>query len=154
VFYGFAAPNSVTIPETVTKIGNYVLFSGCVVIVESVTIPETVTALGHAAFIGCTALKSVTMPETMVALSNYVFADCKALGSITMLETVTTFCNYAFYDYVDFESVTIMVTVMTLAMILGDDVFRGCCTALKSVTIPTTVTKISKRVCVKRLCDP
>ena len=154
MFYGFVAASSVTIPDAVTKLGKYVLFSGCVVVVESVIIPETVTALGHAVLSGCTALKSVTMPETMVELGNYVFANCKALESVAMLETVTIFGKYAFYGYVDLESVTIMVTVITLMVTLSDDVFRGCCTALKSITIPTTVTQIGKHVCVKRLCDP
>ena len=49
---------SVTIPEGVTKIGDYA-FQYCSSL-TSVTIPEGVTTIGEGAFYGCSALTSVT----------------------------------------------------------------------------------------------
>lgn len=48
---------SVTIPDSVTSIGNYV-FGGCSGL-TSVTIPDRVTSIGSSAFSGCTGLKTV-----------------------------------------------------------------------------------------------
>ncbi|MFR6424693.1 MAG: leucine-rich repeat domain-containing protein [Oscillospiraceae bacterium] len=51
---------SVTIPDSVTSIGEYA-FSGCTSL-TSVTIPDSVTSIGECAFYECTSLTSVTIP--------------------------------------------------------------------------------------------
>ena len=48
---------SVTIPDSVTSIGNWV-FSNCKSL-QSITIPDSVTSIGNDAFSGCESLQSV-----------------------------------------------------------------------------------------------
>ena len=59
VIFGMGSLISVTIPESVTRIGGHA-FSGCTGLI-SVTIPESVTEIGWYAFEGCTGLTSVTI---------------------------------------------------------------------------------------------
>ncbi|MBQ4143359.1 MAG: leucine-rich repeat domain-containing protein, partial [Thermoguttaceae bacterium] len=49
--WGCTSLTSVTIPNSVTSIGNYAFFL-CKSL-TSVTIPESVTSIGNSAFIGC-----------------------------------------------------------------------------------------------------
>ena len=63
---------SVTIPDGVTKIGNYA-FNGCKAL-TSVTIPNSVTFIGGSAFYGCEALTSVTIPNSVTSIGSNVFS--------------------------------------------------------------------------------
>ncbi len=72
----------VTIPEGVTKIGNWA-FYGCTGL-TSVTIPEGVTKIGESAFEGCTGLTSVTLPKSIKEIESGAFAACSKLASVTM----------------------------------------------------------------------
>ena len=56
-FYDCTSLTSVTIPDSVTSIGNYAFYD-CTSL-TSVTIPDSVTSIGDIAFYGCTALKTV-----------------------------------------------------------------------------------------------
>lgn len=60
-FSGCSNLKSVTIPDTVTKIGAE-SFSGCGRL-QNVTIPDSIKSIGLDAFKGCTALKSITVDE-------------------------------------------------------------------------------------------
>ncbi len=56
-FYDCTGLTSVTIPDSVTNIGNYVFY--CCTGLTSVTIPDSVTSIGNSAFCDCTGLTSV-----------------------------------------------------------------------------------------------
>jgi len=75
---------SVTIPDSVTSIGNRA-FEGCSL--HSVTIPDSVTSIGDHAFEGC-SLHSVTIPDSVTSIGDRAFKDC-SLQSVTIPESVT-----------------------------------------------------------------
>ena len=63
-----------TIPDSVTTIGNYA-FRGCSSL-TSVTIPDSVTTIGNYAFIGCSSLTSVTIPDSITMIAYGAFEYC------------------------------------------------------------------------------
>lgn len=65
---------SVTIPNSVTSIGNYA-FEECSSL-TSVTIPNSVTSIGNHAFWGCFSLTSVTIPNSVTSIGTYAFYQC------------------------------------------------------------------------------
>ncbi len=75
-----ADASSVTIPASVTSIGDYAfwLLEG----LTSVTIPNSVTSIGEAAFNGCMSLTSVTIPNSVTSIGEWAFADCFSLDTL------------------------------------------------------------------------
>ncbi|MBQ2526610.1 MAG: leucine-rich repeat protein, partial [Bacteroidales bacterium] len=54
----------------------------------SVTIPESVTSIGNDAFYDCENLASITIPEGVTSIGDGAFRGCKSLTSITIPEGV------------------------------------------------------------------
>ena len=125
----------VTIPPSVTSIGDYAFF-GCSSL-SSVTIPPSVTSIGDYAFSGCSSLSSVTIPSSVASIGNWVFFGCSSLSSVTIPPSVTSIGDCAFSGCSSLSSVTISSGVTSI----GDSVFSGC-RSLPSVTIPSNVVHI------------
>lgn len=83
-----------TIPNSVTKIGNYA-FDGCSGL-TSVTIPNSVTEIGDRAFCGCSGLTSVTIPNSVTSIGYSAFAGCSGLTSVEIPDDVTCIGSGAF----------------------------------------------------------
>ena len=77
---------SVTIPNSVTSIGEYA-FLGCKNL-TSVTIPNSVTSIGKCAFKGCTSLTRVTIHARVTSIGSREFEDCDSLESVTIPSSV------------------------------------------------------------------
>ncbi len=86
---------SVTIPNSVTSIGEYA-FSDCSGL-TSMIIPDSVTSIGEYAFYECTGLTSVTIPDSVTSINRETFYDCSNLTSVTIPVSVTSIGDYAFY---------------------------------------------------------
>ena len=126
---------SVTIPDSVTSIGDYA-FRGCSNL-TSVTIPDSVTSIGNRAFSGCSSLTSVTIPDSVTSIGEKAFYGCRNLTSITIGNGVTSIGDWAFDGCTGLTSVTIPDSVTSI----GSSAFSGC-SSLTSVTIPDSVTSI------------
>ena len=122
------------IPDGVTEIKN--VFSGCSSI-ESITIPDSVTSIGEGAFSGCKNLKNVTIPDSVTSIGGSAFYGCSGLESITIPGSVTSIGGKAFYECGSLENVTISYGVTSI----GEYAFYGC-KSLESITIPNSVTSI------------
>lgn len=86
--------SSVSIPDTVTRIGSYAFYY-CQNL-TSVTLPDSVTEIGAKAFSQCEALTSINIPAGVTQIPSYAFSDCRALTSITIPAGVTLIDSYAF----------------------------------------------------------
>ncbi len=134
-FFRCTGLTSVTIPDSVTVIGNDA-FSGCTRL-TGVTIPESVTAIGNGVFSGCAGLTSVTIPDGVTSIGNESFNGCTGLTGVTIPDSVTSIGNLAFFRCKGLTGVTIPHRVT----VIGHSAF-SLCTGLKDVTIPDGVTSI------------
>ena len=137
-FRGDKYLKSITIPNSVTSIGEYA-FSTCPKL-ESIVIPNSVNTVGSAAFGACTGLTSVTIGNSVTSIGDSVFSGCTGLTSITIPGSVTSIGNGAFYGCSGITSVIIPDSVTDM----GYNALYGC-SGLTSITIPASVTSIGAR---------
>lgn len=106
---------AITIPESVTRIGDYV-FSGCTDLTD-ITIPETVTNIGFGSFDATPWMVSKRQENQLVIVNNILLDGQSCQGDIVIPDSVVEIVNYA---------------------------FRGCI-YLRSLTIPNSVTRIGEK---------
>ena len=137
VFYKCSGFTSITIPEGVTSIGGDAFYK-CSNL-TSITIPSSVTSIGYRAFYECSKLTSVTIPEGVTSIGYRAFESCIGLTSVNIPSSVTRIENSTFENCSSLTSITIPESVTTI----GNYVFSGC-SSLVSVTIPSSVTTIGE----------
>ena len=170
-FSGCGSLTSVTIPASVTSIGRWA-FEYCSSL-TSVTIPASVTSIGDGAFAGVapatlvaaavpsgmlkTNLTSVVIPEGVPSIGASAFKNCSSLTSVTIPNSVTMIVSNAFEGVVPemliasrFPAGSGMSAKKLTTVIVPEgtksiaaEAFAGC-SALTSVTIPSSVTEIGE----------
>ena len=126
---------SVTIPESVTSIGDYA-FLYCYGL-TTITLPESVTSIGDYAFSCCYGLTTITLPESLTSIGDEAFYLCSNLTSITLPESLTSIGNRAFSYCSGLTSITLPESLTSI----GASTFLGC-TGLTSITLPESLTSI------------
>ena len=124
-FYGGSDITSVTIPNSVTSIGDNSF--GCCNL-SSLTIPNSVTYLGWGSFKYNRDMKSVAIPNSVTYIGGWAFWKCNALASVTIPNSVTEIFESTFKDCSGLTSVTIPNSVTSI----GSSAFSGC-SSLKTV---------------------
>lgn len=130
-FYYNSKLLTITIPDTVTKIGNYA-FGGCESLTSVAWNPANITEVGNNAFSGCEKLSSIELPTnaSYVTIKSSCFSGCAKLTAITIPGNVASIENSAFANS-GLTSLTIPNTVLSL----GSSVLYNC-DSLTSVSLP------------------
>ena len=133
---------NVTIPDTVTEIGDWA-FENCKQL-SSVSLSSNLVALGSGTFSNCTSLTSIRIPKSLERADaggsgDYApFIGCAALSDIELETGMTKIPANLLLDCPGFTTITIPNTVTEI----GDSAFAG--TNLTSIVIPDTVTEIGE----------
>jgi hypothetical protein len=141
---------SLTLPTTITKIGNRIFGKNTVsevnlpniteldmafLYAESITsviLGNGITVIGASTFNGCKNLETVILPERLDEIGVYAFQDCKKLTGIDLsgYSNITKILSQTFYGC---ESLTEIKLPPNITQI-GTDVF-GVCYALEQFSI-------------------
>ena len=73
---------SITIPNRVTKIGNFA-FEYCSLL-SNLNIGGSVEEIGMFTFANCDKLTNITIPDGVTSIGNYAFSDCRNLTSVSI----------------------------------------------------------------------
>lgn len=165
-FYKLKTIRTVTIPETVTKIGHsafelcpdltvvtimppqspdtglkhieYQAFDSC----QQLTIcklPETVTKIERWAFSGCTALREMSLPDGLTDVSDHLLSCCESITKAVIPAGMTTVPPQMFSGCINLSEVTVHEGVTEI----NAEAFKDC-KNLHDITLPESLTLISR----------
>ena len=136
---------SITIPNTVTSIGNSA-FQYCSGLI-SIDIPDGVTSIGGNAFFYCSGLTSVSIGNGVTSIGGTVFSGCRGLTYITVDSENPNYDSRNNCNAIIEKSTNTLIVGCKNTIIpddvtsIGDNAFQYC-SGLTSIDIPNSVTSI------------
>ena len=127
---------TLSLGENIKTIGSHAFYD-CTQITGSVTIPQSVTSIGNEAFRWCSGIDSLTINNAATSIGEWAFASCFGIKTLSLGEKIKTIGYNAFSDCSGLTNVTIPQSVTSI----GPCAFAYC-TSLKNITIPEKVTTI------------
>lgn len=122
------------IPDGVAEIGSG--FAYCESI-ESVSIPHSVTNIGNWAFYACANLRKAPIPDSVGSIGEVAFQGCKGLSSVVIPDSVTTIGGKALANCTALKEARIgraATVIRQVSDLHGFDLFAGC-TALEAIIV-------------------
>ncbi len=109
----------VTMPQGVTKIGDYAFYmvDEC----QKYSLPSSLTEIGHDAFALCYGLRNFTIPDSVTKIGNNCFDRDEKLISVTLGQGLKTIPEYSFADCSSLSSISFPANIEEI----GDNAFCG-----------------------------
>lgn len=141
---------SAVIPSTVSAISAYAFYGHSEL--QKITIPTSVTTIGENAFENCTGLADVNIASiekwcglifqnnksNPLTYANNLYCNDKLVTTLVTASTVSKIESYAFYNYSKLRSIDISNGIKAI----GDSAFYNC-TGLTSIEIPSNISSIN-----------
>lgn len=112
-FANCSGVTSITLPATITSLGNY-SFNSCSGL-TSLTVPESVTTFGDGVFQNCTGLVELTLPARAEKMGKNVFKSCSKLTSLIIPEGIQTLDQNTIQGMTEVLNVTLPSSLTTIA---------------------------------------
>ena len=159
LYIGDTQITDIVIPDSITEIKPYAFYG--IAGLESVTIPDTVTTIGNRAFAD-TAVSVVVMSKKIESIGAYAFSNT-ALTKITLPDSLTEIGNFAF-EGTKLANIVVPDSVLKIGMgafagctelkkaTLGDGIAEvppsvfGACTSLVDIDLPDNCTYVSNLI--------
>lgn len=93
-FYGTKNLRTITVPNSVTEIGDRAFNNAYWV--TNFILPDTLTSIGYRAFASCGKMTSIILPDTLTNIGSRAFEQCNSLASLTIPQNVTHIGAYLF----------------------------------------------------------
>ena len=124
---------NLTIPNTITKIGNNAFNSSKL---KSIEISSSVTDIGDRAFEYCSQATKISIPDSVKSIGYGAFSRCSLLETINLGPDITVIGNSCFSGCYNLKSISIKGKITSI----GANAFDECRSLV--IEIPTTVTEI------------
>ncbi len=122
-FYGCTYLSKVTIPDSVTEIGN-LAFTLCAF--KEITIPDSITDIGWSAFARCDELREIVIPESVQSIGMKAFYCCSKLEKVVIKAPLKTILRDTFSN----------------SYAVGETAYTN--TSMSKIYLPATVERINK----------
>ena len=142
-FSGCSGLTTVTIPNSVTKIGDWAFYN-CKGLTEVNYNAENCTSMGSSSypvFSGCSSLKTLNIGNEVNTIPNSAFSGCSGLTTVTIPNSVTTIGSEAFSGCSGLTEVNYNAENCTSMGSSSYPVFSGC-SSLKTLNIGNEVKTI------------
>ena len=133
--FHFGKFRTVTIPDTVTEIGDYA-FSECGNL-RQIDLPDSVTSLGEGAFQMCARLTHAVLPSRLAELPKHLFYCCDHLETVTLPEGIREIPTQTFTGCGAMKTLTLPDSVT----VIGRESFSWC-ESLESIILPEGLCEI------------
>ncbi|MGN1052270.1 MAG: leucine-rich repeat protein, partial [Candidatus Scatosoma sp.] len=122
-FAGKATLTEITIPATVTEIGEKAFYDCLGLKTVTFETNSNLATIGASAFRNCVSLKEIAIPSNVKIIESYTFYNCKSLETVILPEGLT---NIGYYASSGVQK-------------LGSGYSFAFCSSLKNINIPSTV---------------
>lgn len=135
LFYGFSKLTSVSLPESVTEIGEWA-FGNCSAL-KDVRLPLGLVSIDAGAFFKCTSLSAVEIPAGVTTVADRAFEGCTGIRSLVVPGAGMPVADKFPNAYAQVTNVVVQEGTVRLPPSAFQD-----CESLLSVTLPPSVTEI------------
>lgn len=121
--------HSITIPNNVTEIGQYV-FSRCNQL-QTISLPTSLLKIGEGCFSYCTLINDIQLPSGLTEIKSGAFQNCTSLQSVNIPIGVQEIASYTFENCTSLSSIQYGESIKKIYAAA----LKGC-TNLTQITIP------------------